>query len=272
MNRLTRIAIVQDDCILGETARNIEKAADLIRRAAEQDAALVLFPEMYLTGYALGEKTRKLAVKVAGSVIDELAQMAKKNQIFICMGFPELDPVSRKIFNSLVCLSDQGELLAVYRKIQLYDDEKDFFSAGDEIKVAQTPLGRTGFLICYDLEFPELARMIALQDADVLLVATANMHPWCDQQDVYVKARAAENKIFLALANRIGQEKDLVFCGSSAVVDPLGCILAGAGRQNPALLIADIDLNSIATARSCVNYLKDRRPEIYGPLSQCRKP
>ncbi len=270
---MTRIAIVQDDCILGETARNIEKAADLIRRAAEQDAALVLFPEMYLTGYALGEKTRKLAVKVAGSVIDELAQMAKTNQIFICMGFPELDPVSRKIFNSLVCLSDQGEILTVYRKIQLYDDEKDFFSAGDEIKVVQTPLGCTGFLICYDLEFPELARMVTLQDAHVLLIATANMHPWCSQQDVYVKARAMENQIFLALANRVGQEKDLVFCGSSIVVDPMGRTLTGAGRQDPALLIADIDLDSVEKTRSSgANYLGDRRPEIYRPLSLYRKP
>ena len=269
---MTRIAIVQDDCILGETSRNIEKASGLIKRAAEQNAGLVLFPEMYLTGYALGEKTHKLAEPVAGPVIDELAQMAKTSQICICMGFPELDPASRKIFNSLVCLSEQGKILTVYRKIQLFDEEKKYFNAGEEIKVVHTPLGRTGFLICYDLEFPELARMIALLDADVLLVATANMHPWCDQQDVYVKARAAENKIFLALSNRIGQEKDLVFCGSSAVVDPLGRILAGAGRQDPVLLIADIDLDSIAKARSSVNYLKDRRPEIYRPLSQCRKP
>jgi predicted amidohydrolase len=265
---LPRIAVVQDDCFLGETARNIEKASGLIRRAAEQEAGLVLFPEMYLTGYALGDKTHKLAVTVAGSVIDEFAQMAEKNQIFICIGFPEFEPASGKIFNSLVCLTDQGEVLTVYRKIQLYDDEKAFFSPGDEIKVAQTPLGRTGFLICYDLEFPELARMIALQNAEVLLVATANMNPWGSQQDVYVKARAMENQIFLALANRIGREKDLVFCGSSAVVDPMGRILAGAGRRDPALLIADIDLADLEKTRSSgANYLADRRPEIYPPLA-----
>ena len=270
---MARIAIVQDDCILGEMGRNLEKASGLIMRAAEQDAGLILFPEMYLTGYALGENTHKLAQTVPGPAIDELAQMAKTNQICICMGFPELDPTTRKIFNSLVCLSARGEILSVYRKIQLYDEEKEFFSAGDEIKVAQTPLGRTGFLICYDLEFPELARMVALQDADVLLIATANMHPWCNQQDIYLKARAMENQIFLALANRIGQEKDFIFCGSSAVVDPQGRTLAGAGTQDPALLIADIDPSSVVKARSSnANYLEDRRPDIYRPLSQCRKP
>lgn len=268
---MSRIAVVQEDCYWGEAARNIEKASGLISRAAAQEAGLILFPEMYLTGYALGDKTHKLAVSVAGPVIDELALIAKKNQICVCMGFPELDPVTRNIFNSLVCLSDQGEILMVYRKIQLYDDEKDFFSAGDEVKVVQTPLGRTGFLICYDLEFPELARMIALQDAEVLLVATANMHPWCPQQDVYVKARAMENQIFLALANRIGREKDLVFCGSSVVVDPLGRILAGADTQDPALLFADLDSGMIGNARSNgVNYLGDRRPEVYRPLADLK--
>ena len=264
---MTRIAVVQDDCFLGETARNIAKAAVLIKRAAEQKAALILFPEMFLTGYALGDKTSKLAVTVGNSVIDELAQLARKHQICICMGFPELDPVSRNIFNSLVCLSDQGEILAVYRKIQLYDDEKNWFCAGKEVNVVQTPLGLTGFLICYDLEFPELARMVALQDAQVLLIATANMHPWCPQQDVYVKARAMENQTFLALANRIGREKKFVFCGNSVVVDPMGRILAGTGGQDPALLIADIDLDSVAKVRSGgTNYLGDRRPGVYRTL------
>jgi len=184
------------------------------------------------------------------------------------MGFPELDPASRKIYNSLVCLSDRGDILAVYRKIHLYDEEKKYFASGSKIIIIETPLGRTGFLICYDLEFPEMARMIALQGAAVVLVATANMYPWCDHQNVYVTARAMENQFFLGLANRIGQEKDLVFCGRSSLVDPMGSILARADTFEPALLIAEIDLSRLAKARSSsVNYLRDRRPEIYQPLS-----
>ena len=265
---MARIAIVQDDCILGEKAQNIEKASGLIKSAAEQNARLVLFPEMFLTGYALGDDIHQLAEAVSGSAIDALAQIAKRNQICICMGFPELDPASRKIFNSLVCLSDRGDILAVYRKIHLYDEEKKYFAAGSKIVILETPLGRTGFLICYDLEFPEMARMIALQGAAVVLVATANMHPWRDHQNVYVTARAMENQVFLALANRIGQEKDLVFCGSSSLVDPMGRILVRADTFEPALLIAEIDLSRLAKARSSsVNYLRDRRPEIYQPLS-----
>jgi predicted amidohydrolase len=257
---------VQDDCILGEKAQNIEKASGLIKSAAEQKADLVLFPEMYLTGYALGDNIHLLAEAVSGPAITALARIAQTNQICICMGFPELDPVSRKIFNSLVCLSDRGDILAVYRKIHLFDEEKKYFAAGSKIKIVATPLGRTGFLICYDLEFPEMARMNALQGAEVVLVATANMHPWRGHQDVYLTARAMENQVFLALANRIGREKDLVFCGSSGLVDPMGRLLARADTVDPAVLIAEIDRNSLAKARSSsVNYLRDRRPEIYQP-------
>jgi predicted amidohydrolase len=267
MNRLARIAIVQDDCLWGEKAKNIEKAAGLIKAAAQQNAGLVLFPEMYLTGYALEDDIQQRAEAVSGPSIDALAQIAKTNQICICMGFPELDPASRQIFNSLVCLSDRGDILAVYRKIHLFDEEKKYFSCGREIKIVETPLGRTGFLICYDLEFPEMVRMTALQGAEVVLVATANMHPWSGHQDVYLRARAMENQIFLALANRIGREKDLVFCGSSGFVDPMGHILAQADAQSPALLIADMDPDRITAARSgSINYLRDRRPEIYQPL------
>ena len=265
---MARIAIVQDDCFLSEKAQNIAKASGLIKSAAEQNARLVLFPEMHLTGYALGDDIHQLAEPVSGPGVAALAQLAKSNQICICMGFPELDPASREIFNSLVCLSDRGEILAVYRKIHLFDEEKKYFSAGREIKIVETPLGRTGFLICYDLEFPEMARMIALQGAEVVLVATANMHPWREHQDVYVTARAMENQIFLALANRVGREKNLVFCGSSGLVDPMGHILTRADARSPALLIADMDPGSIGAARSgSINYLRDRRPEIYQPLS-----
>ena len=268
MNRLACIAIVQDDCVLGKKTENIGNAIGLIKRAAEQNAELILFPEMYLTGYALEDKILQMAEAVSGPSIEILAQLARKNKISICMGFPELEPASRKIFNSLVCLSGRGDILAVYRKIHLFGEEKKYFCSGREIKVAETPLGRTGFLICYDLEFPEMARMIALQGTEVLLVATANMHPWCYQQDIYVKARAMENQVFLALANRIGREKNLVFCGSSRLVDPMGYVQAGADDRLPALLIEDIDRSRIAEVRnSSVNYLKERRPEIYRPLS-----
>ena len=134
---MARIAIVQDDCLWGEKAQNLEKATGLIKAAAQQNARLVLFPEMYLTGYALEDDIQQRAEAVSGPSIDALAQMAKTNQICICMGFPELDPASRQIFNSLVCLSDRGDILAVYRKIHLFDEEKKYFRDNSKIKIGK---------------------------------------------------------------------------------------------------------------------------------------
>ena len=114
---MARIAIVQDDCVLGEKAQNLDRAKGWIQRAAEQNAGLILFPEMYLTGYALEDEIPKLAEAVSGPSIESLAQLAGTHKISICMGFPELEPASGKIFNSLVCLSGRGDILAVYRKI-----------------------------------------------------------------------------------------------------------------------------------------------------------
>lgn len=266
---MSRIAIVQEYSIIGEKVRNLEKAIGLISRAAEQGAQLVLFPELYLTGYSIEENIQELAEKVSGRSINKLRKIARNNQISICMGFPEIEHRSKEIFNSMVCLSDKGDILAVYRKIHLFGEEKKYFSPGNEFQIVDTPIGRVGFLICYDLEFPEMARMLTLQGADVLLVSTANMKPWCDHQDVYVRARAMENQIFLALANIVGKEKNYIFCGNSVIVNPMGKILAQANMQEPALLIAEINTADISKIRnSKVNYLTDRRPGIYQLLSK----
>ncbi len=245
---MSSIAIVQEYSVAGEKAHNLEKATGLISRAAEQGARLVLFPELYLTGYLIDEKIADLAEEASGPSVNELSKMARANHISVCMGFAELEQRSKKIFNSVACLSDKGDLLTVYRKTHLFDAEKTYFSPGNQCQIVDTPIGRAGFLICYDLEFPEMARMLALQGAEVILVSTANMQPWCDHQDVYVRARAMENQVFLALANTIGKQKKFIFCGNSILVDPMG----------------ELETAAISKSRSSeINYLRDRRPSIY---------
>jgi 5-aminopentanamidase len=264
MNSLSRIAIVQEDSILEDKTRNLQKAFRLVRSAGEQGAKLILFPEMYLTGYSVEENIQRLAEEVPGPSVNRLAKLAERNDICICMGLPEKSPASQQLFNSLVCLSNRGEIIAVYRKLHLFDEEKKLFTPGDELQIIDTAIGRIGLLICYDFEFPELARAITLRGADVLLVSSANMQPWCDHQQVYVRARAMENQVFLALANRVGSEKGFNFCGNSVLVNPMGKILAHANMQDPALLIGEIDIDTIRKVRdSGVSYIKDRRLGIY---------
>jgi 5-aminopentanamidase len=266
---LARIAIVQEDSCLGDTSRNLERACRIIQHAAEHGAQLVLFPEMFLTGYSIKEDARCLAEEICGASIGRLKQEAQRFRIDVCMGFPELEPASGKIYNSLACLSNRGVVRCVYRKIHLYDQEKQYFHPGNNTMVADTALGRAGFLICYDLEFPEHARVLALQGAEILLVSTANMEPWCGHQDTYTKSRAMENQVFFALANRIGRENEMVFCGGSVCVGPMGKILCNADGQTPAVLLADIEKDALASARnSSIDYLRDRRPELYKGLSR----
>ncbi len=268
-----RIAIVQQDCRLGDKAHNLQSASSLIRQAAEAGAHLILFPELFLTGYFLNRDLVKLAEEVSGPSVHQLAKLAKTHAIHICIGLAEKQLEPESIFNAMVCLSAEGRIVAVYRKAHLYDAEKDYFTPGNEAVVAETAIGRLGLAICYDLEFPEWPRVLALQGAQLLLVATANMEPWDVYQEVYTKARAMENQMFVALANRIGKDDNYVFCGDSLLVDPMGRILARAQKNSPALLVSDLDLESINRIRdSSINYFRDRRAQLYGLIGSLRQP
>jgi len=266
---MDRIAVVQDFCFPGAKAGNLAKAGRWVAEAAGQGAQLVLFPELYLTGFGFeGPTAPGLAENLDGAAMDFLKTLAHRHRLWILMGFPERDPVSGRVFNSLVCLTDQGAVAGCYRKVHLFDREQAVFDRGDASVVIDTPLGRAGLLICYDIEFPELARCLALQDARLLLVASANMVPWCPQQEIFARARAAENQVFLALANRVGQEAGFRFCGRSICVDPWGRVTARANARGPQLLVAELaPEHGRPPQGAAVDYLRDRRPEVYAALS-----
>lgn len=269
MIHLLRIAVVQEDCKLGNKGHNLECASALITQAAKEGARLVLFPEMFLTGYLLKRELLELAEEVSGPSINKLAKLAKTNKIHICMGFAERDPRIEAIFSSLVCISDQGQILAVYRKAHLFDVEREYFEPGDKAIVAETAIGRIGFSICYDFEFPEWPRINALQGAQLFLVSSANMEPWAEDQEIYAKARAMENQMFVALANRVGKDDRFLFCGNSIVIDPTGNTLKKADKDNSSLLIANIDFEQVKEVRnSSINYFRDRRYDIYGMIGE----
>lgn len=266
---MVRIAIVQEDSKFGDKADNLNTSSSLIARAAMEGAHLVLFPELFLTGYSLKKGLRELAEEISGPSIARLANLAETNRIHICMGFAERDSQSASIFNSLVCLSEKGKILAVYRKVHLFDAEKNFFTPGNEIVIAETAIGPLGFSICYDLEFPEWSRLYALQGAHLLLVANANMYPWCAYQEVYAKARAMENQMFLAMANRVGISDDFRFCGESLIIDPTGNVLKKANGEGPSLLVANLNIKRMYEIRkSSINYFRDRRADLYGLIGK----
>ena len=167
------------------------------------------------------------------------------------------------IYDTTVVLAPDGELLTAYDKTHLFDRERTVFTPGAALEPPFAWGGvRFGVLCCFDIEFPEPARTLALRGAQCLLVPSANMEPWGAHHRAYVRSRALENHAFVAYANAVGAASGYVFEGGSCFVDPLGRVLCDAGRDET-VVWADLDLAVAEESRGVGDYLGARRPELY---------
>jgi len=257
-----RIALAQLEPKLFDKEHNLEKAAQAIRQAADNGAAAILFPELFLTGYSLGERAVEMAETIDGPSAGRVAELAKSQHIAVLMGYAERSPDGRQAFDAVFVANAQGRISGSYYKTHLFQAEKGRFIPGDHMMVMDFGLGPAGILICYDLEFPEAVRELALQGARWVATCTGNMIPNQHLQEVFIQSRAAENHLWVAVANRVGREADLDFFGGSAVADPGGVLIVRANDQET-ILFADIDLRRAEQARLNADYLADRRPKIY---------
>jgi predicted amidohydrolase len=260
-----RIALAQMNPALGNKAANLAAAEGTISVAAARGAEIVLFPELFLTGYFTRGQTRALAEPAGGASIAALAQCARTHHVAVVMGFPELDPPRDAVYDSVGLIAADGRVMGCYRKTHLYGEEGRYFAPGDRYDVVGFGACLAGPMICFDVEFPEVARILALHGAQVLLVSSANMTPFQPHQEIYLRARAVENHAFVALVNRVGMEERVEFFGGSGVSDPMGRLLCQA-RNTEELLLVDLDLSLIDQAREPLDYFSNRRPGLYGPL------
>ncbi|MEV7974462.1 carbon-nitrogen hydrolase family protein [Streptomyces sp. NPDC086519] len=260
-----RTALLQSSGRPGSTAENLKVLDAAAGRAAAAGAALLVAPEMFLTGYAIGDDIARLAEPAGGDSADAIAELARRHGLAVAYGYPERD--GDRVHNSAQLISADGTRLANYRKSHLFGGfEQDHFTAGDQPVVQAELNGLTvGIMICYDVEFPELVRAHALAGTDLLLVPTANMHPFELVAESLVPVRAWENQMYVAYANRVGQEGEFEFFGLSALAGPDGVARARAGRGEE-LVLADLDPALLAASREANPYLKDRRPGLYGSL------
>jgi len=259
-----KLALVQTDCVLGDETSNLNKARNVIERAADYGAQLVVFPEMYLTGYALKEEMKKHAQPPHSSVLAKVDALATKYSIAIAMGFPELDRDSGRIYNSVYFIDRNGES-RVQRKVHLVGAESKYFDPGESIEAFDTSLLTIGIMVCYDLYFPEVARVLALRDADIILVPSADWYPFDKMVAKLIPARAVENSVYLAYCNRVGVEDNFHFFGQSCIADPRGNILCESTDQNE-LLLGELDSTLSKRVRREMGFLRDRRPEVYGRI------
>ncbi|MFF4705868.1 carbon-nitrogen hydrolase family protein [Streptomyces sp. NPDC001288] len=261
-----RTALLQSSGRPGSTVENLKALDDAAGRAAAEGAALLVAPEMFLTGYAIGDDVARLAEPADGDGADAIAELAHRHGVAIAYGYPER--AAGVIHNSAQLISADGTRLANYRKTHLFGGfERAHFTPGEQPVVQAELNGLTvGIMICYDVEFPEPVRAHALAGTDLLLVPTANMHPFQFVAESLVPVRAWENQMYVAYANRAGQEGEFEFFGLSGLSGPDGVARARAGRGEE-LLVADVDPALLAASREANPYLKDRRPGLYGSLA-----
>ncbi|EXF92166.1 carbon-nitrogen hydrolase [Pseudomonas fluorescens HK44] len=262
-----RVALYQCPPLPLDVAGNLQRLQKLATEASGAD--LLVFPEMFLTGYNIGaEAVGALAEAQDGACAQYIASVAKASGIAIVYGYPERAE-DGQIYNAVQLIDSRGERLANYRKTHLFGElDHSMFSVGpDEFPLVELNGWKLGFLICYDLEFPENARRLALAGAELILAPTANMIPYDFIADVTVRSRAFENQCYVAYANYCGHEGEIHYCGQSSIAAPDGSRIAQAGLDE-ALIIGTLDRQLMLDSRAANRYFLDRRPELYGDLNK----
>ena len=256
-----RIAVVQAAGTPGDVDANLRDVRRLAAEAAGEGARLAVFPEAFVSGYNIGgDRVAALAQPCDGEAVAEIAAVAGEHGLAILCGYYER--AGADVFNSAVLVDRAGRVAANARKTHLWGDvDKLAVGAGQGFTAAAVEGVGVGILICYDIEFPEAARALALAGAQLIAVPTALMAPSTLIADVLVPARAYENQVFVAYANRVGREGDLDYIGRSCVAGPEG-VVARAGAEE-AVLVADLDLDAITRSRRRHSYLEERRPSLY---------
>ena len=260
-----KIALYQGPGLINDPAASFRLLAEKASRAKVKGADLLVLPEMFLSGYNIGpENARKHAVTPDG--LAPAQDIARQQNIALVFGYPEL--VGDGVANAAVLIGPDGAILLNYRKSHLFGelDRAMFKAIGSEFPIADLHGFKIGLLICYDIEFPEPARTLALAGADIVLIPTAQMQPYTQVAKLLIPTRAYENQLYVAYANHSGSDDGLDYVGLSSICGPDGAILAAAG-EGEELIYASIDKPHHAKVREVDPLLHDRRPELYTPIT-----
>lgn len=268
------LAGVQMDPTLMDKEANLAGMIDAVEQAAAKQARLVVFPECALTGYGFDslEEALPYAESIPGPSTRLLAGLCRRTQAYLVLGM--LEKEGDRCFNAAALIGPEG-VVGKYRKVHLpYLGVDRFVAPGDlGFGVHQTPVGRIGLNICYDGSFPESARTMALQGADMILLPT-NWPTGAEEfAEILVNARGLENHVFSVAVNRVGRERGFRFIGRSRIADPSGRTLAVAGPDEETIIFAEIDPSTArdkhitrVPGKHEINRFKDRRPQYYGRI------
>ncbi len=278
--RTVKLGLIQAKAFQ-EPEKNIEHHIQFVNEAAEKGADIVCLQELFTTPYFCNEHDESnfdLAEPIDGEMVKEFSQLAK--QLGVVLILPFFEKRAQGLYhNSLAVISSNGEVLGNYRKMHIPDDpgfhEKYYFSPGDldiGFPVFETEFGKIGALICWDQWYPEAARMLALQGAEIIFYPTAigmlkgeSRKQKKEFKDAWItiqRSHAIANGCFVVAVNRVGKEGKNKFWGNSIVVGPFGQIIEQGGEKE-GVIMADINLNDIEPQRREWPFFRDRRIDAY---------
>jgi len=243
--------------------KNIEKIKKIVK---ESESDLAVFAELFLTGYKCMEHLPKLSENLNGKSVKTISKISAEYGTHIIFGMPEKSEKHRGLFyNSAVLVQPDGKNFS-YRKIHLANFgpfvEKQYFTAGREIQLFETRIGRLGLVICYDIFFPELSKTYAIKVADIIICISASPSTTRPFFEKVLPARAIENTTFVLYSNLVGTELNMEFWGGCTAIGPRGDIIAKGECFKDGIVKADLDLKEIETARHLRPTIRDTRPEI----------
>ena len=267
-----KVALAQINCKRADKIANIKKIETVATKAKKQGAALVIFPELSLTGYVVRDQLYELAETIPGPSTKVIEDIAKKTRTHIVFGMPEISEKTQATMHNTAVLVGPKGFIGKYRKMHLPThsifEEKRYYRPGYQATAFDTELGRIGLIICYDIYFPELTRLTRLKGAQLIVCISASPAVRKTFFEILTMARAIENTAFLAFVNLVGIEDGLQFWGGSRLVGPNGKVLAQAKYDDEELVMCDVDYADIKPIETFVPTLKDLRPELFDELKR----
>ncbi len=272
MKEKIRLALAQMASKRENKRENIKKIEEFAVKAKDQGADLVIFPELFLTGYVVRDQIYELAETIPGPSTQEIEQIAKETGVHIIFGMPELSEKTKAtIFNTAVFVGPTG-LIGKYRKMYLPThsvfEEKRHFRPGYQAAAFDTPIGKIGLCICYDIFFPEITRLIRLHGSQLIVCISASPAVRRSYFEILTAARALENTAFLAYVNLVGVQDGLLFWGGSRLVSPTGDVIVKAKYDEEDFVLCDVDFSDIRPAETFIPTLRDLRPELFDELKK----
>ncbi len=272
LSKKVNVALAQINCKVGDKIYNTRKIEHYVKQAKEKRASLIVFPELALTGYVCRDRVYELAETIPGPSVHRIEAIAKKEDMHIVLGMLEKSSKAKAVlYNTAVLISPEG-FIGKYQKMHLPThsvfEEKRYFRCGYQTPVFDTPIGKLGLIICYDVFFPEITRLLRLKGAQLAICISASPSVRRGFFEVFTTARALENTMFLVYVNLVGIEDGLQFWGGSRMIAPSGRIIAQAKYDEEDIVVAQISYSDMDRVEVFVPTLRDLRPELFDSLKE----